>query len=118
MHQLDFHLEHYTISILSEKMPEYMNNVLTAIGNKRISCSYSLDILLDCIGDLVQNHTTFRLTKMFDSEEAFAEYCVEVVISHYIKCAINNNNTLNALLCPWVGSVQFLGYVGVAGCPL
>ena len=71
------------------EMPEYMNNVLMAIGDKRISCSYMLDILLDCIGDLSQKHTTFQLTKMFGNEEAFAKYCIEVVISHYVTCAIN-----------------------------
>jgi hypothetical protein len=69
----------YIIRIL----PRYMRNVSIAIYRNKIICSYSQSVLLKYIGH-ISIESDEDLFSMFDSEEAFEHYCIEVVICGYI----------------------------------
>jgi hypothetical protein len=75
---------------LIQRMPPFMNSVLSALNNKSINCSFCSEILLDHIGSLAIKHSHSQLLKMYDSEESFCIYCIECIACHYIAKALDS----------------------------
>ena len=78
---------------LIQRMPPYMNSVLSELNNKSINCSFCSEILLDHIGSLAIKHSHSQLLKMYDSEESFCIYCIECIACHYIAKALDSLET-------------------------
>jgi hypothetical protein len=64
---------------ISERMPPYISNVLAALKNKSIHCSFCADTLLNYIGRLAKDNCYSHLCALYDSEEFFIHECIEVV---------------------------------------
>jgi hypothetical protein len=67
-----------------ERMPPYMSNVLAALKNKSILCSFCADTLLNYIGRLANDNCYSHLSALYVSEESFIDECIEVVCCGYI----------------------------------
>jgi hypothetical protein len=61
-----------------------MNNVLEAIDSNRIPCSFCSETILDGIGKMSDRHCYNEICAMFNSDEAFELYCIEMVPCRYI----------------------------------
>jgi hypothetical protein len=72
----------------NHKMPAYMNNILAAVNGNTLRSSFCSENLLDYIGNMAQRHCYNHLLNLFDSEEPFIKYCVEVVSCRYIAKAL------------------------------
>jgi hypothetical protein len=74
---------------LIQRVPPYMNSVLSAL-NKSINCSFYSEILLDHIGSLAIKHSRSQFLKKYDSGESFFIHCTECVACHYILKALDS----------------------------
>jgi hypothetical protein len=70
-------------------MPSYIYNVLMAIFQKKISCSFCHQFLLDYLGRLSKQNSSCELLSMFDVEEPFALHCIYAAYHGYIYSALN-----------------------------
>jgi hypothetical protein len=71
-------------------LPSFMNNVSAAIHQKSILCSFTHDILLVQIGELVNRFSEARLKRIYTSAEAFEDDCILFVLRIYIKAVLDD----------------------------
>jgi hypothetical protein len=71
-------------------LPSFMNNVSAAIHQKSILCSFTSDILLMQIGELVNRFSEARLKRIYTSAEAFEDDCILFVLRIYIKAVLDD----------------------------
>jgi hypothetical protein len=69
---------------ICRKLPAVMNNVLVAIDSNHISCSFCSETILDVIGKMSDALCYNEMCALFNSDEAFELYCIEMVSCRYI----------------------------------
>jgi hypothetical protein len=73
-----------------QRMPSYMNNILSAIKSKSLYCLFCYENILDYIGKMATKYSYSQLLQLYNSEDSFITECIELVYCHYIFFAFHH----------------------------